>query len=92
MFYKEVLELDVRKGVTLVAYDGDLAIVVVEAKINRLLKTISTIAANMVKHKCEEMRIKMTPKKSEEVILAGGRKLNFLEIEINRKPNYEQPK
>lgn len=81
IFYDQILRMEMERGVDLIAYADDLA-VVVRGNTPEHLKERTEHAIKKIYWKLESMELKLAPHKSEVVILLGRRKLKDLSIKV----------
>lgn len=82
LFYDAVLRVKMERGVQMLAYADDLALVV-KARDRRQLEDRATYAANRVIRKLSDMGLTVAESKTEMVLLQGRRKIVELSLLIN---------
>lgn len=81
IYYDGVLRLPVPRGVTLVGYADDLAVVTTAATREALEDSINH-AIFLIEEWMQRARLKLAPHKTEAVVLVGRRKLQEIEFEV----------
>lgn len=81
LLYDDILSTPVPKGVSLIAYADDLAVVVV-AKTKDALELAAEHALHNVKERLSSKGLKLAPEKTEMVLLVGGRKTKNISVNL----------
>jgi hypothetical protein len=81
VYYDGVLGIPAPKGVTLIAYADDLA-VLIRAKGVELLKVVSNIAIRRITDWMQSRELKIAAHKTEAVLLVAGRKVKNMEVTV----------